>query len=226
MCLRSWIAAAATLLVAGAALAQNPDAPKTTAKEGELLPAVPFPSFNVNGAKAKRLVCLFVERDQNPTVAVIAFKAPEKPSEPLAGLLQKLETRATEQKATYFGAFAIFLTMEKPLSDDPTGGTQFGAVEGLISQLKLKEVTVGLETKDVPQAAAFGIDKDKDEVTVLVYTRLKVERRFTFTKDKPMTDKDVDDIVAAAEKIIPMKKKKYKRRLAAWRGTPSRKRRA
>jgi len=201
-----WIAAAAALFAAGAALAQNPDPPKSTAKEGELLPGI-FPTFTVNGPQAKKVACQFTERDLNPTVAIIAMKAPEKPSEPLAGLLQKLETRVAQHKAAYFGAFAIFLTMEKPLSEDPTGGDQFGALEGLGSQLKLKEVIVGMETKAVPQLATFGIDKDKDEVTVVVYNKHKIEKRFTFTKDKPMTDKDVDTIVAEAEKIIPMKKK-------------------
>jgi len=97
--------------------------------------------------------------------------------------------------------------MAKPITDDPTGGPEFGVLEGLIAQLKLKEVTVGMETKNVPEVTAFGVDKDKDEVTVLVYTKHKVVRRFTFTKDKAMTDKDVDDIIAAAEAIIPMKKK-------------------
>src|SRR5712691_7044596 len=108
---RSMIVTAAAVTVAAAAFAQNPDAGKSTAKEGELLPGI-FPTFTVNGPRAKKVACQFTEHDLNPTVSVIALKAPDKPSEALAGLLQKLETRAEANKAAYFGAFAIFLTME------------------------------------------------------------------------------------------------------------------
>src|SRR5207244_4770214 len=140
-------------------LDQDSDASKSTAKEGELLPGI-FPTFTVNGPRAKKVACQFTEHDLNPTVAVIALKAPDKPSEARAGLLQKLEARAEANKAAYFGAFAIFLTMEKPLSEDPTGGDAFGTLESLVNQLKLKELTVGMETKNAPGLATFGIDKE------------------------------------------------------------------
>ena len=45
------------------------------------------------------------------------------------------------------------------------------------------------------------------EVTVLVYNKHKIERRFTFTKDKPLTEAAVDEIAAAADKMLPPPKK-------------------
>ena len=142
-------------------------------------------------------------------MGVIAFKLPEKPTEPFVSLLQKLETRVVENKAAYFGGFGIFLTLDKPLVQDRTGGAAVGAGEGLIKDLKLKEVTIGLEHKDTPHLATFGIDKEKpesSEITILVYKRHKVEKRFTFTNTKKMTDNDVNEIIAAVDKILPPKK--------------------
>ena len=135
------------------------------------------------------------------------MKLPEKPTEPFAVLLQKLEARVVEHKAAHFGEFCIFLTLDKTLSEDPTGGAAVGPAESLAKVLKLKEVVLGLENPAAAPLAAFGIDKDKSEITVLVYNRHKVERRFTFTAEKPLTEAGVEEILAAADKMLPPPKK-------------------
>ncbi|MFL5341431.1 MAG: hypothetical protein ACJ8F7_14900 [Gemmataceae bacterium] len=196
----------AFLMLAAAAAAQDGSA-ASTGQEGQLVPA-PFPSFAVTGPRAKFVHDLFIERELDPTVAVIATSLPKNPTEPLSILLQKLETRVAENKAAHFGAFAIFLTLDKSLSEDPTGGNNVGPAEGLAKDLKLKDVVLGLESPGAAPLAAFGIDKDKSDVTVLVYNKHKIERRFTFTKDKPLTEAAVEEILAATDKMLPAKKAK------------------
>jgi hypothetical protein len=198
MMLRSLLTAA---LLTAAAAAQPPG------QEGQLIPA-PFASYAVTGPRAKFIHDLFDEHDLDPTVAVIAAKLPEKPTEPLSVLLQKLELKATENKTAHFGAFAIFLTLEKPISDDPTGGAAVGQAESLAKDLKLKEVVLGLEFAGNAPLEAFGIKKDTDEVTVLVYNQHKVVKRYTYTKDKPLSDAAVNEILAEADKLLPPKKTK------------------
>src|SRR5262245_27233552 len=130
-------AASGLMLAAAVVCGQNPNGGKSTGQENELLPDV-FQSLNVNGPHAKSVQCYFCDRDLYPTVAVIAFKQPEKPTEPFASLLQKLEARVAENKVAHFGAFAIFLTLDKTVDQDPTGGDAVAAAEGLIKELKLK----------------------------------------------------------------------------------------
>lgn len=191
------------LIVPSLAMGQQPSA--STAQEGQLLPA-PFPAYAVIGPRAKNVHCLFVSRDLNPTVAVIALKQPTKPTEPLSQLLQKLEAKTAENPGSHFGSFAIFLTLDKPIVEDPTGGAAVAAAESLAKDLKLKECVIGVEHLDKGPLAAFGIDKEKHEITILVYNRHLVAKRYTFTKDKPLADANVAEILAEADKILPKKK--------------------
>src|SRR5262245_61791556 len=126
MIFRCGITLLSLTLVCHALLAQNADTAKSTGQDGQLVPGI-FPSFNVNGAHAKQLHCLFSEHDLYPAVGIIAFKLPEKPTDPLAVLLQKLDPRVADNKASHFGAFAIFLTLDKSIVEDPTGGPAVGA---------------------------------------------------------------------------------------------------
>jgi hypothetical protein len=201
----------AITVFAAAVVAQDPSPAASTGQEGQLIPA-PFPTYSVTGPRAKFVHDLFVEHELDPTVAIIAARPPEKPSEPFAVLLQKLETLAAENRPVHFGAFAIFASLEKPLSDDPTGGAAVGSAEGLAKDLKLKEVVLGVDYLANAPLAAYGIDKEKfekdNQVVVLVYNRHKIERRFVFSKDKPLTDAASAEILAAAEKTLPPARKK------------------
>jgi len=211
MRLRFGLAVLGTFLAFALVHSQEPDGSKSTGREGQPVPGI-FPSFCINGPHAKKVHCLFCERELYPTVGIVAFRLPEKPTDPLAVLLQKLEARVTENHAAHFGAFVIFLSLDKTLEQDPTGGEMpVAAAEGLIKDLKLKEVTLGLEHKDNAPLATFGISKDKpedNEVTVIVYQKHKVERRFSFSAAKKMTDADVQQILAAVDKMLPPKKAK------------------
>jgi len=202
----------ALIVSAGAGLAQQPAA-TSTAQEGQLLPA-PFRVYAVTGSRAQFVHDFFVERDLDPTVAVIALQTPTNPQDPLAVLLQKLNQFATANKASRFGAFAIFLTLDKGFYEDPDRQKKVGDLESLNKQLTLSDLPVGLASADAEPVKKYGIvTKDdplnasvkKHTVTVLVYNKHKVEKRFVFTEDKKLDEAAIRDILAAAEKILPAK---------------------
>src|SRR5262249_347159 len=113
------------------------------------------------------------------------------------------------------GTFGIFLTLEKEYLDELTRDSKVGAVEGLISNLKLQgPIQMGLSHPDAQPVKQYGVVTQDDQIkglkkhqiTVLVYNKQKVEKRFTFTEDKKIDDAAIKEIFAAAEKMIPAKK--------------------
>jgi hypothetical protein len=46
----------------------------------------------------------------------------------------------------------------------------------------------------------------KHQVTVLVYDKHRVVKRFTFTEDKPLTEDGIQQIFAAVEKMLGVNK--------------------
>jgi hypothetical protein len=210
---------AVTLLTLAPMMLQAQSETKSTAQAGQMLPAG-FPSYNINGARAQFVNDLIGQHNLSPVVAVICKGVDVKnPGDPLKSLLSKLEAVAAENKAAKFGTFAIFLNLEKKLplnesgeisvADQKARSTDMEAriadLEGLAETLKLKELVLGLEAPDCKAAGDFAIGKD-DQITVLVYNRHKVEARFAFTKDKPLTDADVTKILESAAKLLPPKK--------------------
>src|SRR5438270_227668 len=91
----------ALIVSAGLAAAQQPAA--STGQEGQLLPGQ-FRVYAVTGPRAQFMHDFVVERDLDPTVAVIALQTPTNPQDPLAVLLQKLNQFAAANKAARFGA--------------------------------------------------------------------------------------------------------------------------
>jgi hypothetical protein len=210
--MRSWFPAlAAVLLSGGIAIAQNP-APADTAQEGQMLPD-PFRVWAVTGDHAQHFHSFVLQNDLNPVVAVIALQAPTSPQDPLAVLLQKLNGMVTANKDAKLGAFAIFLMLDKPFYEDKEREKKIADVEGLSKQLSLTNVPLGLSYPDAAPVKKFGITTSDDpvnmikkhQVTVLVYNRQKVLKRFVFTEDKKLDDAAIRDIFAAAEKMLPAK---------------------
>ncbi|HEV3146301.1 MAG TPA: hypothetical protein VGZ47_20610 [Gemmataceae bacterium] len=208
MSVRIWLLAIGFIAINWSLLpAQEPEPPKSTAQVGQMLPG-PFPSYNVTGNRAKTFHCLVTDpaHELNPTVAVFCVNVDAKqPPDPLKNLLTKLEAMTDANKGAKFGAFAIFLNLEKEFYQDNSREGKIADLEGLSESLKLKNVVLGLERPDCPAAAGYGIGKD-DRIVVLVYYRYKVAARFTFTDKKPMAEGDVTAILDAAAKTLPEKK--------------------
>lgn len=213
--MRRLIAPIVIILVCGlSVMGQQPNGAQSTGQEGQLLPG-PFRVYAVNGPRAKHFHDFFTENDLNPTVAIIALQPPANAQDPLGVLMQKLDAFAAEHKAQKFGAFAIFLTLDKPYLEELGRDAKVGVIESLIKTLNLKgDMSLGIADQDSHPVKQYGIvTKDdpvnnvkKHLVTVLVYNKQKVEKRFTFTEDKKLDEAAIRDIFAAVEKMLPPKK--------------------
>lgn len=195
-------------------MGQQPNGAQSTGQEGQLLPG-PFRVYAVNGPRAKHFHDFFTERDLNPTVAIIALQPPANAQDPLGVLMQKLDAFAEAHKAEKFGSFAIFLTLDKPYLDELGRDAKVGVIESLIKTLNLKgDMSLGIADQDSQPVKQYGIvTKDdpvnsvkKHVVTVLVFNKQKVEKRFTFTEDKKLDEAAIRDIFAAVERMVPAKK--------------------
>ena len=180
-----------------------------------------FPSDNVRNRQDK-MHCLVCEAGLNPVVAVFARTDPAAltPDSPLGRLIKALgrpavsdgETRdpggyVAKHRAANAAAFAVFLTLEKPYPEDERGD----AVKGLIRQeqaqalktaaesLAAPGVPLGLAPQQSPTTDAWKLDP-ADEITVVVYNRMAVVKRWTFGPNTPLTDEAVDEIIAVADK--------------------------
>lgn len=208
--MRAWaigiILATVTALPLGA---QPPAGAASTGQDGQLLPG-PFRVFAVTGERAQHFHCFFCQHGLNPSIAVMALQAPANPQDPLAVLLQKLNGMASANKEAKLGAFAIFLTLNNDFYADDNRLQRVAELEGLNKQLNLTDVSLGLAPPDAQPVKQYGIITRDDPVnmikrhlvTVLVYDRHKVVKRFTFTEDKKLDEEGIKQIFAAAEGML------------------------
>lgn len=210
--MQPWFPALAAALVSGSFLLADSPAGTSTAQEGQPLPG-PFNAWAVTGERAQHFHDFVTEYGLHPTVAVIALQPPTSPQDALAVLLQKLDGMAGANKDAKFGAFAIFLNLDKPFYEDKDREKKIADVDGVAKQLSLANVWLGLSFPDEKSVKDYGIvTRDdpvnmikKHQVTVLVYHKQKVVKRFVFTEDKKLDEAAIRDICQAAEKMLPAK---------------------
>jgi hypothetical protein len=192
----------ALLLLADTTFGQAPGTTPSTGQVGQLVPGT-FPCYNVNGDRAKKFHCLVVQNELNPVIAVFATVVPQNADDPVGALLSKVEELVNKHKTAKLGGYAVFLTAEKDPLIDKGSEAKIVQLEGMVTNLKLKEVTIGLEHPQAKPVAAWGIGA-KDAVTVVVYDRHKVIARYAYTTEtgKSLTKANVDEIAAAVEKMI------------------------
>ena len=80
-------------------------------------------------------------------------------------------------------------------------------IRDLATNLKTTNVVFGLAPAKSKANTTWGIG-ETDEVTVIVYHRLRVKNRWTFKAADGPTDDQVKEIIAAAEETITGEKKK------------------
>lgn len=197
-----WMPFIVSVVVGSMVVGQEPAPGKSTGQVGQLIPG-PFPCYNINGERAKKVHCLVVQNELNPVVAIFSTVVPQNADDPVGGLLAKVEDLIAKNKSAKLGAFAIFLTLEQDLLADKNSDAKIAQLEGMVTNLKLKELIVGLEHPQAKAVSNWGIGT-KDVVTVVLYDRHKVIARYAFTveKDKELTKKNVDEIAAAVEKMV------------------------
>jgi hypothetical protein len=195
-----WLALAAALFSGLTALSAA-DMLKSGPQAGEKLPGS-FHPLNINGSHAGNEHCLVCEYGLDPVVLVFARDVPSGSS---LTLLQKLEKALEDHQAASLKAFAVFLSPNFDKEEERKDLVQ-----------KLDSLTKGAEhpLKQLVLSADSASELEKQykinkeaELTVLVYKQLKVVDNFAYAKDK-LTEKDVDAILAAVDKMLPARKKK------------------
>jgi hypothetical protein len=202
---RSLLGLALTVVVTGPAAAQD----AKPLNSGDPLPGA-FRSYIVVDERVEakdprnrtnKQHCLFLEAELNPTVAVFLRTVPADPNAGTAKLLKRLDGLVGEHKADRLGAFAIFLTLAADYPLDEARDEKAKAVKDFAAQLKVPNVPFGLASGKADAAAAYSI-KDDHDVSVILFNRAKVVKRWAFTADKGPTDADIDAIVDAAKAMV------------------------
>jgi hypothetical protein len=171
------------------------DSLKSGPQVGEMIPG-PFHFLNVNGTFAGDPHCLVCEYGLRPVVAVFARTVPEE-KEPLATLLRKVDETVANRQAAELRGFAAFVNAD--YANDDSRKALVGKLENIAKDLKKVILCVG----DDKGPEKYNINKDAD-VTVVLYNKHQVVANFAFAKEK-LTDKEVNEIVAAIEKMAPKK---------------------
>jgi hypothetical protein len=148
---------------------------------------------------------LVVEHGLNPTVAVFAKQAGK--DSPAAKLAQALDPVVAKHRSNNLGSFVVFLTLEQefPQDDRRDDQGQFlrdkeaDAVRALATELKTPHIPFGLAAAKSPQAAAWGVGDNG--LVVVLYNRMKVVQSWAFPAGQAPTDAQLQEIVAAADKL-------------------------
>jgi hypothetical protein len=214
---RSLAVVAVVSLLAGFVAAQEA---RTGAQPGQLLPG-PFRAYVVTGAETKAPTeKVQPEERQNlgdanrvgkfhdfvtrygldPTVAVFAREVPTA-AQPLGQFLQVLDQAVDKNRAARLNAFAIFLTLKGDYFQDDTWSMQTKQIEGLASQLKLKNVPLAFDKSESERTKAYQIAPENTEV-ILVSVNQTVLARFAYTADKPLDEAGVRAILAEVTKLV------------------------
>jgi hypothetical protein len=208
------ICAAALLAVSPFLAAQDkpapekpaPEKPRASFAEGADLPG-PFHPYNVaNGQYEKKFHSLTNQYGLNPTVMIFAQNVNTADAKELAKLLQQLDAYIVDKPKTRLHAFAVFLynDMADVVKDDDVREAHADELAKLKSaEPPLKQVVLSLDGAAALQKAGYTL-KPEDQVTVVLYDKLKVTKKYDL---KELTDAKVTEIMKEVkENLAPYKK--------------------
>ena len=175
---------------AAAGLAAAQESVPSGPQKGEMLPGS-FHPYNATGEHRDRPHCLVCEYGLSPVVAVFTRDVPA-PDRPVAKLLQALDEAVEKNKALGLRAFAVVLTDAADNVDARKAAAQ--RLRDFAEAAKLRNVVLSLDTAAGPKDYKLSPDA---EVTVLVYSRHKVEANFAYRKGA-FNEEDTKAILAAA----------------------------
>jgi hypothetical protein len=128
---------------------------------------------------------------------------PEFHGAKLAGFVIFLKAEGPQKSVTLVNPdktqTVVELDAEHP--DDEKRDQYAADIRDLASGIKAPNVVFGLAPAKSKAAAAWGI-ADTDEVTVVVFDRIRVVNRWKFKADSGPTDDEIKPIAAAVEQIV------------------------
>ncbi|MBN9517903.1 hypothetical protein J0H58_05165 [bacterium] len=172
--------------------------------------------------RTRKMHDLVGENGLSPVVAVFVRADPgELANSGLLKLVEAVEEKIPKYRADKLAAFVQFLRIEgmaksvtltnpdgttkvvaldAEFPDDENRDKHADAVQQLANKVKAPNVPFGLAPAAGKTAAAWGL-KAEDQVTVVIYSRLRVAKRWTFPATGP-TDEQVAEIVKETEAMI------------------------
>jgi hypothetical protein len=148
-----------------------------------------------------KLHCPVCEHGLNPVVAVFSRTVPNSGDAALVKLVQKIDPLVPKYKADRLGAFVSFLKLDKDYPEDETRHESIKQIEEFAKQANVPNTTVCLGPMKGESLGGFGVT-DSNDLTVVVYNRFKVVKRWTFAADKPPTDEQINEVVTTVENLL------------------------
>lgn len=134
---------------------------------------------------------------------------PTTKDDPLVKVAARVESLANSYEQKKLGAFVAFMVLKKDFEDDDDRYSRMTEISNLSKDWKLLQA--GLSEQTSAQNAAWQLDAKnedmtfKNQITVVLYNRFKVEKRWDFTAEKPPTDADLKEIDDAVEALLGRK---------------------
>ena len=218
------------LAVAGGQGADE-EAPPMFPKAGSFIPG-PFHVINLNGQHKNRYHCLACQNSTLPVAAVLVRMGKDQedaskflePEQPLTKLLLGIEKVLAKNPDGNMAGYVVFFGDKAAIEvvQARLDGRDNPEVKSLTKEAGLKHLTFGYDDKGSSSKYFADITKDdngnampeEDIVRVLFYNKYRmVHEARDFTKDKPLTDKDVAQLLEEWSKMQPppvVNRKKFK----------------
>ncbi len=126
-------------------------------------------------------------------------------------VLQKQQELVAKYRQRRLGAFMAILALKKDYAEDDDRDKLTTQINGLVKGADAPLVSVGLAEATLkddavpPQVAAWKIGED-DAITIVLYHRFQLVKRWSFKAGSPPTEKDLQELADAVENIVGKKK--------------------
>jgi hypothetical protein len=197
---------AAVALLCGMMAAPGADPEKKAGLEaGQDLPGS-FHPYNVNGKHEGQFHCVVCTHGLDP--AVLVFVRGADFDKKVGDFLKTLDDSVAREPKARIGYFVVFLDLKNVVTDDEKRTALAAQLRARYNQAEapFKQAVFTLDADSDDGLKGYHLDPDK-ELTVVLYSKLKIEAVFAFTKDKPPSEEEAKAIrIAVHEKLGSAKK--------------------
>ncbi len=154
--------------------------------------------------RPKKLHDLVTDNGLNPVLVAFVRTAPAADT-PAAKLARAMSGLVTTFKPERLGAFMLFITLDKEYQLEENRDPKAEAAANLSAQLQSGNVPFGLAAKESDATKAWGLSAN-EEIVVIYYNRMIVQKVWTFAADKLPTDDDIKAIQSCVETQLKPKR--------------------
>jgi hypothetical protein len=121
-------------------------------------------------------------------------------------VLRKEQELVAKYQLRRLGAFMAFLALKKDYAEDDDRDKLTLQINTLVKAAEVPLVSVGLAEATLgdavpPQVTAWGIGED-DAITIVLYHRFRMVKRWSFKAGAPPTEKDLQELADAVAKLM------------------------